>query len=392
MFLILFHKRTAILIVSGFLFFCLNLFSQDYYTYYKQYDYNEKFAKRFDEAILHMGKAEMPEALAVLKELYKEDSSHCYIQYLMGVCFTEQNPPDPLSYYYLEKATENILVDYALFSYKERRAPVFTYYYLVKAYTQHGKCAQAEKAFENFHLLYGIEKYDYFVVNAESLIQACINKDFSKSEKRKNLVTKYTDFTLTAPLFGVQIGAFSELIPIHEFNNLRNVEAYIDSLGTIRYIIGHFPMKRDAQSLLNAVREKGYKDAFITNVNVPKKFEEEIIIVNNQSFQKKLEGNIEFRVQIGAFKDSIPDWLAKIYLQIEGIREIKDENFTSLQVGPFQYYEEAELNKNKLIVSGIPGAFVMAFNDGKAVSVKEAQMALEERDKKKSVKEKHEKE
>lgn len=370
------------LLSAGFLFPLANSFSQDYYTYYKQYDYNEKFGKRFDEAIVHMGRAEMPAALAILKELYHQDSAHCYIQYLMGVCYTEQNPPDPLSYYYLEKATENILVDYALFSYKERRAPVFTYYYLVKAYSLHGKCALAEKAYENFHLLYGKEKLDYFVTNAQSMLQACINRDFTRSEKRKNLVTKYTDYTLTEPLYGVQVGAFSELIPIHEFDDLRNVEAYIDSAGTIRYVIGHFPMKRDAQALLKAVRESGYKDAFITNVNVPKKYEEEIVIVNNQSFKKKLEGSIEFRVQIGAFKDSIPDWLARIYLQIEGIREIKEGPLTNLQFGAFLFYEEAELNKNKLIAAGIPGAFVIAYNEKQRISVQEAQRALKEREKK----------
>lgn len=374
---------SSLFFLFSFFFYPLPSFSQDYYTYYKQYNYNEKFAKRFDDAIVHMGKAEIKEALAVLKELYQQDSSHCYIQYLMGVCLTEQNPPDPLSYYYLEKATDNILVDYALFSYKERRAPVFTYYYLVKAYTQHGKCARAEKAFENFHLLYGKEKYDYFVANAESMLMGCINRDFTKTDKRKNLVTKYTDYTLTAPLYGVQVGAFSELIPVHEFEDLKNVEAYIDSAGTIRYVIGHFPMKRDAQALLNAVRENGYKDAFITNVNVPKKYTEEIIIVDDRSFHKELEGTIEFRVQIGAFKDSIPDWLAKIYLQIEGIREVKESELTNLQVGPFLYYEEAELNKNKLIASGVPGAFVIAYNDSRRVEVKEAQRAVKEREKKK---------
>lgn len=369
----------------------LRLLSQDYYTYYKQYNYNEKFSKRFDDAIMHMGRAEMPEALAVLKELYVQDSTHCYIQYLMGVCYTEQSPPDPLSYYYLEKATDNILVDYALFSYKERRAPVFTYYYLVKAYTQHGKCAKAEKAFENFHLLYGKEKYDYFIANAESMLMSCINRDFTRSEKRKNLITKNTDYTLLAPLYGVQIGAFSELIPIHEFSDLKNVEAYIDSAGTIRYVIGHFPMKWDASALLEAVREKGYKDAFITNVNVPKKYSEEIIIADNQSIKKKPDGNIEFRVQVGAFKDSIPDWLAKIYLQIEGISEVKEGELTNLQVGAFAFYEEAEINKNKLIASGIPGAFVIAYHDMNRIAVKDAQSALKERESKKMKKPKAEK-
>ncbi len=364
-----------------FIFYILPLtsFSQDYYTYYKQYNYNEKFAKKFDDAIVHMGKAEMTDALSILKELYLQDSSHCYIQYLMGVCYTELQPPDPLSYYYLEKATENILVDYALFSYKERRAPVFTYYYMVKAYSQHGKCANAEKAFENFHLLYGKEKYDYFVANAQSMLQSCVNRDFTKVEKRTNLITKNIDYTIAAPLYGVQVGAFSELIPIHEFENLRNVEAYIDTVGTIRYIIGHFPMKRDAQALLGAVREQGYKDAFIANVNVPRKYSEEIIIVNNQSFQKPLTGNIEFRVQIGAFKDSIPDYLAKIYLQIEGVREIKDGELTNLQIGSYKFYEEAEINKNKSIAAGIPGAFVIAYNDDKRVSVQDAIYATEKK-------------
>lgn len=358
---------------------CSEAFSQDYYTYYKQYNYNESFAKKFDEAIVHMGKAEMKDALAILKELYSLDSSHCYIQYLMGVCYTELKPPDPFSYYYLEKATENILADYALFSYKERRAPVFTYYYLVKAYMQHGKCALAEKAFENFHLLYGKEKYDYFVANAENMLQSCINRDFPKTQKKPELVTKNVDYTITAPLYGVQVGAFSKLIPIHEFENLKNVEAYIDSAGIIRYVIGHFPMKHDAQSLLNAVREKGYNDAFITNVNVPKKYSEEIVIVNNQSFKKPLTGNIEFRVQIGAFKDSIPDWLAKIYLQIEGIREIKENGFTNLQIGNYKYYEEAEMCKNNLIAMGIPDSFVIAYHDEKRVSVQDAIKAVQKK-------------
>ncbi|MBL4624199.1 MAG: SPOR domain-containing protein, partial [Flavobacteriales bacterium] len=181
-------------------------------------------------------------------------------------------------------------------------------------------------------------------------------------------------YSVMQPLYGVQVGAFSDLVPIREeFDNLKNVEAFMDREGILRYVIGHFSTKSQATSLLKVIKETGYQDAFIVDVNEQKRFSNEVIIVDNLSFKTHITGDIEFRVQIGAFKDSIPSELAKIYLTVDNIDEVQDNGLTLLQVGHWELYNDALYKRSKLKDLGIPGPFIVAYDKRQKLSVRAAQ-------------------
>lgn len=344
--------------------------------------YDKEYEEKFNNIRELLGKGKTGEAFISLKDLYRIDSSNHYINYLMGVCFTEQNIVTEQSIKHLEYAKDSILEEYKYIPYDETRAPIFAWYYLTKAYSQNGYCSKARWAKENF------KKYDtdftdnsYFIKNIDKFIIDCDQYEAELRAKRRkeSVVTKRLDYSISQPLYGVQVGAFKELVPIREeFDNLKNVEAFMDNEGTLRYVMGHFSIKSQAQSLLEIVKERGYKDAFIVNVNEENRFSNEVIIVDNMSFKTHISGKIRFKVQLGAFKDSIPEELAKLYLEVDGIEETYQNELTLIQVGSYEAYEDAIEKKDRLITLGIPGPFVVAYDSRQRLSIRAALKYIEQ--------------
>ncbi|MBL4818016.1 MAG: SPOR domain-containing protein, partial [Deltaproteobacteria bacterium] len=335
-------------------------------TDYSQED--EEFRVKFNMAKNHLHHGKIERALPIFQELSNLDSTNANINYLLGVCYTEDPIISYKSIYYLEKAVNSIIMKYDIISYKEKGAPIFAYYYLSIAYSQHGKCEEATEAKSQFHSMYGIEKNDYYIRDVQRWIKKCHSKPEASAKKdslasavETSIVTKTIDYTTESPLYGVQIGAFSRLDPRRYFNGLKNVEAFMDKAGTIRYVIGHFIHRSQAAALQKLVEFAGYKDAYIVDVNQEKIYSEEVISINNISLKAPkdkapmITGKVDFTVQIGAFRDSIPIDLVLIYLQVEGIKELSQDDLTLLTVGSLPTYEEAEVKKEELLKMGIPG-------------------------------------
>jgi len=158
----------------------------------------------------------------------------------------------------------------------------------------------------------------------------------------------------------------------------------MDNDGVLRYIIGHFGFKNQAASLLKIIKETGYNDAFIVDVNKTSRFTNEVVIVDNMSFKANIRGKIDYRVQVGAFKDrdSIPNELVKLYLQLDGLANNPEGELTAITSGNFESYEAASQHKKNILELGIPGAFVVAYNEGHKIRIKSAQKYLERKDKK----------
>jgi len=357
-------------------------------TDYSQDD--ETFRVKFNMAKSHLHQGDIKRALPIFQELCDIDSNNANINYLLGVCYTEEPVISSKSIYYLERAINSIIMKYDIISFKEKGAPIFAYYYLSIAYSQHGECEQAKEAKSRFHSLYGIEKNDYYIRDAQRWIKKCHTKltalaptdSLASAVETRNIVTKTIEYTTESPLYGVQIGAFSRLDPRRYFNGLKNIEAFMDKTGTIRYVIGHFIYRSQAAALKKIVEVAGYEDAFIVDVNKEKKFSEEVISIDNISLKApkdkkpKITGKVDFRVQIGAFRDSIPIDLVLIYLQVEGIKELSQDDLTILTVGAFPTYEETVVKKEELLKMGIPGAFIVAFNRNQKISVEGAKNYL----------------
>jgi hypothetical protein len=85
-----------------------------------------------------------------------------------------------------------------------------------------------------------------------------------------------------------------------------------------------------------------------------------------------------YQVQIGAFKDEVPLEIANRYLKIakKGIRSRKDQNgLTIYSVGAYRTYEEANVARAEVVAdSGVTDAFIVAYNDGKKITLEEAKV------------------
>jgi hypothetical protein len=186
------------------------------------------------------------------------------------------------------------------------------------------------------------------------------------------ILTKEKYYTTASPLYGVQVGAFKEVIPVSRFGDLKNVDAFMDKEGLIRYVVGHFGIHSQAESLLKIIREQGYPDAFVVNVNNERKFTEEVVSVNNINIRARGKTTIRYKTQLGAFKDNLSPKTAEIYLKIEGVKEQREGEYTYLITGNFSTYEEAKAYTDGIKASGHEDAFVIAVNNGRKISLEQA--------------------
>jgi cell division septation protein DedD len=99
---------------------------------------------------------------------------------------------------------------------------------------------------------------------------------------------------------------------------------------------------------------------------------------NAVTLEDTTSGKIVFCVQIGAYSGQIPIDVANNLLKIasQGIHSYKeDDGVTTYTVGHYDNYASAGLLKEELVQDGFPGCFVVAYRNGKKISLKEAQAA-----------------
>lgn len=199
----------------------------------------------------------------------------------------------------------------------------------------------------------------------------------------ENLRTREVNFTTMTSQYGIQVAALIDLKPTRDFSDLKNVEVYVDENGIFRYVIGRFPYRKQAESLKDKLIELGYKDAFIVDINQPD-YNNEVLGLGKSNIDWRIDGKVDFRVQVGAFTALVPRAVAEKYLEIEGIREYPQNGLTILTVGGYKTYEEAKAFRDELKTMGITDAFIVAFNLGNKISLKEAKEYVDDRNDKES--------
>jgi len=356
----------------------------------------DDFNKRFIEAKDLLYNFRPDEALPVLLQLEKEDPENYNILYLIGACYTDYSPETDHSVTYLERAEPYVSNQYDADSPNEKQASVHLYYFLSVAYAQNHRCDDAKEANDKFRNLIGRIGGAY-IRDAEFWVNACYTlqeqeknniMDSITNEKPANItdpyaivnakiVTQSIEYTTPSPLWGVQVGSFSKFVPIGDFDDIKNVDAFIDKNGKVRYVVGSFAFRHQSETLLKVLQESGYKDAFIVDVNKEKAFHDRIITVNNISIKNSIRGKVHYRCQIGAFRDSIPKEMAEKYVKIDGIVENKEGDLTLLSVGHFELYDEAAEYKEELEKIDINDAFVVAYNYEEKISIKQARVYQE---------------
>lgn len=355
----------------------------------------------FDKARVHLAKREIQVAIESLRKIYVEQPENANINFLMGAAYTELSGTQSEAVYHLKKALSNVNEKYSVGSFKETGAPIHIYYYLAIALVEQDECGQANKAFERF------KKYEdkvnkYFIEEVDRHLQKCPFDEDEKIEDWKakveipegydptyieveeeifldsaalaerGLITQKLEYTTNAPLYGVQIGSNLNPSPTSSFSKIKNVDVFIDNKGIIRYVVGHFSYRKQAENLLENLQTKGYADAFVVNVNNERKYSNEVISYNNVNLRAGLRGKVDYYVQLGAFKEDVPDDILQLYTKIDNINELKSEDLTLLLVGELKNYQLAVDELNRIKKEGVADAFVVAYHKGKKISLEEA--------------------
>ena len=377
---------------------------------------NKGFIDEFNNAKLHLANHKFGKAIPVLEELYQRDAYNANLNYLLGLCYVKSNIKIQEAVDRLEMAATKFSRDYDPSSYKERNAPEYVYYYLIIAYSKNGQCKEALATLNTFYTIYSYED-EYYLIDGQKWVVECAPEEKEEEipalkidtngeevvvledtlaidttpvvaevetesflerlnpiNTKKEIGTKTVEYTTLSSLYGIQVGAFLEPRFTREFADLKNVEVYLDQNGVYRYVIGRFNFKSQAETLLKLIKERGYNDAFIVDVNNADRYTEEVITVDNESIHQTFIRPVDYRVQIGAFKEkNVQEKIANYYFEIEGIQEIVNPDWTILTVGSYGNYDAAAEYRRTLQEKGFPDAFVVAFSGNKKIALKEAE-------------------
>lgn len=355
----------------------------------------------FDHARALLAQRQIDAAIISLQQVYIEEPENSNINFLLGAAYTELIGKEEEAIYHLKKALQNVNVEYKVGSFEEKAAPIHLYYYLAVALVEQDKCAEANRAFEKLKT-YSNKIDQYYLDEVDRHLQKCpfkatdLGEGWDKIEskpivyekqelvapvlepidsvylEKRGLLTEKIEYTTNAPLYGVQIGSNKNPSPTSTFRTVKNVDVFIDSVGIIRYVVGHFSYRKQAENLLKSIKEQGFTDAFVVNVNDAKKYSSEVISYQNINLRSGIRGEVEYHVQLGSFTDTIPADMLEIYFKIDGISEYKKENRTIMSIGPYEGYKLAQYHKKEAMQKGVKDAFIVAYNRGKKIPLKEA--------------------
>lgn len=354
---------------------------------------------RLDESKLLIANNRVSEAIGILRELHAAQPDVPEHNYFLGVCLVRSNGNLEEAIRFLNAATEYYNsndIDPGM------GEPEFVWFYLVVANSQAGHCREAIEAMERFRVVYSGGDV-FYVDEGFRWMDLCEEPEqmaaMIKVNQQENggvanyikqrltvadadpfqVTTRPVEFSTASILYGVQVGAQINPSFTAEFKNLKNVEAFVDENGVYRYVIGNLVFRSQAERLLAAVRNSGYPDAFIVDINNPVIFGKEVTAIGKFSVDEKIQGEVEFRVQIGAFAEKIPDEFINVYLQVDGLEEMREGRLTTLTVGHYSTYEKALKERDLLRKVGFTDAFITAFSGSRRVPVRVAKKFLEEK-------------
>ena len=213
-----------------------------------------------------------------------------------------------------------------------------------------------------------------------------------------------TNVSKTSGLFyTVQIGVYKNPVSSEDLKNLSPIyeeQAY----GFIRYTTGKYSDFKKADNEKNRIIQLGIPDAFVSayyngkrisvveatkiemqnpganSEQVEVKYPEQTVDVKQNNNLPIDKGAINFKVQIGAFKEQVPVDKVNQFLTLSsnhGLDQERDENGSNVySVGKFNTYDEAVKMRDVLINEGVKDAFVVAFNGKVKISVNEAKNIL----------------
>jgi tetratricopeptide (TPR) repeat protein len=155
----------------------------------------------FDESMEYYDFMEYNNALRGFKRLLIKDKSNSNINFYIGMCYYYTRKHSKAIIPFLEKATKSVNPAYS-YTYRETKAPVFSYFYLGKMYMYNYRFDDAIKAFESFKTYLTDKNRDAkYLIDVELHLNYCKNaielyankKDNIKITPLKIINTKYNE-------------------------------------------------------------------------------------------------------------------------------------------------------------------------------------------------------
>ncbi|MEM9022342.1 MAG: tetratricopeptide repeat protein, partial [Bacteroidota bacterium] len=138
----------------------------------------------FNTAKLHLANRRVSDAQPILEKLVAADPENANLNYLLGLCYVQQDINQDEAVRLLEKASKRYTKDYDAGSATERNAPEYVYYYLLIAYSQAGNCSQSLATLNKFYSIYSYED-EYYLVDGQKWVRECNIRKKEEEEKQR---------------------------------------------------------------------------------------------------------------------------------------------------------------------------------------------------------------
>lgn len=365
------------LLVAFFLFFTTQIAAQD--------KKDQAFWDQFDQARLYIAKHNAGRSIEILEHLYDTDSLDANVNYLLGVALIIVGKQS-------ERAVE--LFEFAHKHFSELwdnpgvGPPEHLAYYMILAYCRTAQCVKAKSSLTELEDTFTaneafLNQDQYYLIDGRKWADRCKEPTAEPLEVPDRLMkpdvrvrTEPHRYSTYATLYGVQVAALLKPQMTRKFDGLKNVEVYVDMQGVYRYVIGNFVFRSQAVKMLEVVRSTGYADAFIVQVTDEGRYPLEVVTLDQASPKAAIRGEVDYRIQLAAFAESMPEESARYYLMVDSISEMNVDDLTLLTVGSFKSYGNAVGRRDELRRMGFRDAFVIAFNAGKKISINDARQYL----------------
>ena len=190
-----------------------------------------------------------------------------------------------------------------------------------------------------------------------------------------------------APTFRVQIGAFNRKIQKSVFKGIPNVVGIKGDDGLYRFFSGSYSDKSEAASHKIDLSLSGYNDAFLVafqngkritlkeaGFEVNENFKENIEILSEASENPIDPEMVRFRVQVGAFKEKVPDDILASFKKLGTVmaKTNAGQGYTKYYMGDFMEYKNVLKFRSKLFDNGLIDCFIVGEFQNKIITSREA--------------------
>lgn len=346
---------------------------------------DQAFWDEFDQARLYIAKHNAGRSIQILEELHAKDTLNPNVGYLLGVSLIIIGKDPARASKLFEMADANFA---ELWDNPGVGPPEHLFYYMILAYCRTGQCDKAQANLNRLEEVFNsneafLKDDEYYLIDGRKWANLCKEPTVRLLEVPERLVkpnlrvkTQPHKYSTYSTLYGVQVAALLEPQMTRKFDGLKNVEVFVDMHGVYRYVIGNFVFRSQAEKMLEVVRGTGYVDAFIVKTTDVERYPLEVVALDQRSPKAQIRGEVDYRIQLAAFKESMPDESARFYLMIDSISELNLEDLTLLTVGNYKSYGDAIERRTELHQMGFKDAFVVAFNEGRKVPLEDARRYL----------------